>query len=189
MAEVYVRSTTGSPVTLSGVTISVVPQLIDDGTAAYTTGLANGQISVVDPATAQQLIEESQIPVPLGVLPSLGEVLLVGPSANISLAAGATYNSPSINLLGNRTMIGFQDVSGLGTSTAQSWIYVATTKLTNKQVYTYASSGSYQGFNPVLNNTNGGNSGIYTSDVYYSIEADASNTAALTINGISLGVA
>ena len=190
MANVYVRSTTGSTVTLpQGTQVGVIPSLIDNTSSDCQAGISAGTIAFVPTAMAQELVEESQIPVPLGILPSLGEVLLVGPNAGISLAAGATYNTPSINLLGNRTMIGFQDVSGLGSNTVQSWIYIATTKLTNKQVYTYCSSGGYQGYNPVLTNGGGSNGGIYTSNVYYTLEANASNTAAVTVNGISLGVA
>ena len=117
-----------------------------------------------------------------------GEILLIGPNANISLAAGATYNSPTVNLLGSRSLVGFQDISNLGVNEMQSWIYMKTSTLNAIQYYTYASSGGYQGYDPVLSNSGAGNSGIYTDQTYYSVQANPANTQAIIINGLALGV-
>ena len=185
MANIYVRSTTGATVTLPGGTqVGVIPSLIDNTSSDCQAGISAGTIAFVPTAMAQELIERSQI----ASSHSKGEVLLVGPTANISLAAGATYNSPSVNLLGSRSLVGFQDITNLGSNEMQSSIYMKTSTLNAIQYYTYTSSGGYQGYDPVLSNSGAGNSGIYTDQTYYSVQANPANTQAIIINGLALGV-
>lgn len=126
----------------------------------------------------------------LAPLPSPGEILLIGPNAGVSVAAGTTYITPSVNLLGQRGLVGFMDVSGLsGTTVVMSVsILMKTSLLKNSQFYTYASSNSIA-YNAVLYNGGGGSSRIFTKDTCMSFAAPSTNTAAFTINGASLGVA
>lgn len=116
---------------------------------------------------------------------SPGEVLLTPSNdAAITVAAGATYTSPAVNLLGNGNLIGYSDVSGLGTSKMKLSIYMRTTKLKNQQQYTYASQSSLT-FDPVLMNSG---AEIYTDNTVMEVAASTANTSVITVNGLSLGV-
>jgi hypothetical protein len=153
---------------------------------ANITSYTSGQVTAIGSTQPMTGIADT-----LGILPSPGEVLVVGPNAAISVAPGITYNSPYMNLVGNRDFVTFTDVSGLSGTSATMILntLIKTSLLTNQQYYTYATSGSSPiAFNPVLQNSGGGNSGIYTPLLMVQIVATSSNTTDFTINGIELGV-
>lgn len=133
----------------------------------------------IDPSTGQVIDRVA------ASLPSPGEVLLVGPSAGISIAAGATYTSPAYNALGMRGVAYFTDLA-LYPNQVTSNLSAYTSLLTNPQPIFICGNTTAQNWNPT--GASFSMTGIPTNTVKVSLSADSANTAAVTINGISLGV-
>ena len=117
-------------------------------------------------------------------LPSPGETLLVGPSAGISIAPGVTYNTPSINALGNRMMGYFMNASLSSTATLSAALQAQSALLeTGATMYiTGIGQRSYD--------TAGwtDSSSILTSAYNVSFSAASANTTDAILNGVSVGI-
>ena len=123
---------------------------------------------------------------PLGPLPSPGEVLLIGPNAGISLAAGTSYQSPKYNPLGNRMVGYFTDISGFVSSSGlASSSLNAYSSLLASESSAYVTGGSAVNYN-ISSWTD--MSAILTKAYNVTVSAPSANTVTLTINGISLGI-
>ena len=120
----------------------------------------------------------------LVTLPSPGETLLVGPSADISIAPGASYTTPSFNALGNRMIGYFMDASLSSTATVSSTLIAQSQLLTNQQSM-YITGAGQEDYN-----TNGwtNQSAVMTGTYAVTFYAASGNTTDATINGVSVGI-
>lgn len=122
------------------------------------------------------------------VLPSPGEINVVGPNAGITLVPGASWSKDITGMLGHRNVALFTDFSGLSSSEKINGdLQYKATSMQNPQTAWIAGVTSMQSYN--LNTLSVNNTAMVTDVVQVHLAADSANTTNVTINQVVLGVA
>ena len=120
----------------------------------------------------------------LAPLPSPGELLLVGPAANISIPPGASYTTPSYNGLGKR-MTGYFMNATLSSTATLSTILAAVSALLGTGHMMYITGNSQQSYN----DSSWTNSSAFLTNSYVvQFNAASANTTDAVLNGVSVGI-